>query len=522
MVAHLIRLKLLLLRNSLRRSPWQIVGLVLGGLYGLGMLALLLVGLFFLTYSEPELSARIGVIAGSLAVAGWAVLPILLAGADMTLDPARFTTYAVPMRQLLLGLAIGGLVGVPGVLTLLAALGWGISWWQHPAAAAAGVVFALVGVLTCVVISRVTVTAATSLTGSRRYRDITALVAIVPLMLIGPAVAAIPEELDGWGAFLADMAAILAWTPLGAAWSVPADIALGSPGLAALRGLLALAWLALAAWAWKTLLARALVTPGHQASAKRAAGRLGFFDRFPATPTGAVAARALTYWFRDPRYGASLLVVPLLAVVLVAYGGSTGPGMLLALGPLVGFLLGIALAADVAFDNTAFALHLAAGVRGRDDRAGRVLAAATFSVPFTVLAAVVPPLVTGRADLVPLLLGISMALLLCGFGLSSIVSARFTYNVPLPGESPFKTPPGSGGRAALVNTASMLALIILCLPALVPAVAALVTGSQAWGWAALVLGIGWGCAAMVLGIRIGGSWMDRRGPELLAQVAVHK
>ncbi|CEA08544.1 hypothetical protein BN1051_01898 [Arthrobacter saudimassiliensis] len=521
MVAHLIRLKLLLLRNSLRRSPWQLVGLILGGLYGLGMLGLLIVGVFVLTSAEPALSAVTGVIAGSLAVAGWALLPVFLAGADMTLDPARFTTYAVPLRQLLAGLAIGGLIGLPGLLTLLAALGWGLSWWQEPAAAAAGVVFALVAVLTCVALSRVVVTAATSLTGNRRYRDITALVAIVPLMLIGPAVALIPEELEGWGPFLERLAGYLAWTPLGAAWAVPADLALGSPGTAALRGLLALAFLAAALQAWKLLLSRALVTPGHQASAKRTAGRLGFFDRFPATPAGAVAARALTYWFRDPRYGASLLMVPLLAVVLVAAGGNSGPGMLLVLGPLVGFLLGISLAADVAFDNTAFALHLAAGVRGRDDRAGRVLAAATFSVPLTVVAAVLPPLVVGGAPS-PAVLGISMALLLCGFGLSSVVSARFTYNVPLPGESPFKTPPGSAGRSLLVNTGSMAALIILCLPALVPAVAALVTGSQVWSWTALALGVGWGIAVMVMGIRIGGTWVDRRGPELLAQVAVHK
>ena len=33
MVAHLITLKLLLVRNGLRRSPWQLVGIVLGALY---------------------------------------------------------------------------------------------------------------------------------------------------------------------------------------------------------------------------------------------------------------------------------------------------------------------------------------------------------------------------------------------------------------------------------------------------------------------------------------------------------
>ena len=36
MVAHLVRLKLALLRNGLRRSAWQVVGLAVAALYGLG------------------------------------------------------------------------------------------------------------------------------------------------------------------------------------------------------------------------------------------------------------------------------------------------------------------------------------------------------------------------------------------------------------------------------------------------------------------------------------------------------
>ena len=41
MVAHLLRLKLTLLRNSLRRSPWQLLGLIIGGLYALGIVGFL-------------------------------------------------------------------------------------------------------------------------------------------------------------------------------------------------------------------------------------------------------------------------------------------------------------------------------------------------------------------------------------------------------------------------------------------------------------------------------------------------
>ena len=42
---------------------------------------------------------------------------------------------------------------------------------------------------------------------------------------------------------------------------------------------------------------------------------------FPGTPTGAVAARALTYWIRDPRYAQSLITIPLVPAVLFFWGG---------------------------------------------------------------------------------------------------------------------------------------------------------------------------------------------------------
>ncbi len=59
MVADLLRLKLTLLRNSLRRSPWQLVGLIIGGLYGLGVLTIAVIGLLALSAAERrELRVR--------------------------------------------------------------------------------------------------------------------------------------------------------------------------------------------------------------------------------------------------------------------------------------------------------------------------------------------------------------------------------------------------------------------------------------------------------------------------------
>lgn len=522
MVAHLVRLKLTLLRNSLRRSPWQIVGIVFGALYGISVLVLLLGALFFLSTTDPELARTVTVLAGAAAVLGWALIPVLASGVDLTLDPARFVTFAVPLPQLLAGLALGGLIGIPGAVTLLAALASAAVWWRSPAAAAAGLLTALIAVFTCVIAARVTVAASTSLASSRRFKDVTGLLAIIPLMLLGPIIGGISSGVSGAGNYLPSLANTLSWTPLGAAWAVPGDIALGQWGTAAAKLAIAAVFLVLLVWAWKVLLVRALVTPPYNAGSRRKGGKLGFFGLFPANPTGAVAARALTYWIRDPRYGASLLIIPLLVVVLLFVNNTGGTVVPLLIGPLVAFLLAFGISADVAYDNTAFALHISTGVSGSADRAGRVLACAVFAVPTVLLATVLPCVLLGETALLPVLLGVSLGMLLSGLGLSSVVSARYTYNVPLPGENAFKTPPGSGGRTALVQSLGLLAQLVIVLPVLALAVAALVTGSALLSWLTLAAGVVLGAGLLLAGIRIGGRWLDRRAPELLAAVSVNK
>ena len=113
MVAHIVRLKWLLLRNGLRRSTPQLVGLILGAFYGLGVLGTALSGLIALRFALPSDVARTAItLGGSALTLGWIVMPIIAFGADETLDPARFATMAVPRRQLVLGLLLSSLVGV--------------------------------------------------------------------------------------------------------------------------------------------------------------------------------------------------------------------------------------------------------------------------------------------------------------------------------------------------------------------------------------------------------------------------
>lgn len=524
MVAHLLRLKLTLLRNGLRRSPLQLVGMAFAGLYALGLVAMLVVVLVLLRTAPQDLAYTAVVLGGSAAILGWGTVPVVASATDMTLDPARFTTFAIPMKQMLAGLALGGLIGIPGLATSLVALATVVTWSKAVLPAAAALAGAVLGVLTCVVLAKVVTTATASLAASRRFKDGSAVAFTVPLVLMGPIIAGVSQGISGSAAgFLPGFARTLSWTPLGAPWSIAGDVAAGEPGPAALKLLLSTATLAALAWAWKLLLERALVTPPYAGSGKRKGGKPGLLGILPAVPAGAVMARCLTYWFRDPRYSGSLVVIPLLPVVLLFQGGQTGDYTSLAfLAPLSAFILAWSISADVSYDNTAFALHLATGVRGVADRLGRALACLAFALPVVLVFAVGYSAFTGDWGALPGQLGMSLGVLFTGLGLSSVVSARYTVAVPLPGDSPFKKPPGNVGQTLAVQFGGLLVLMVLVLPEAGLLTAQLVTGNSLFGWINLAAGTVLGLGLLVAGVRLGGKWLDARGPELLAQVAVNR
>ncbi|TGJ97512.1 hypothetical protein DLJ96_06040 [Actinotalea fermentans ATCC 43279 = JCM 9966 = DSM 3133] len=302
----------------------------------------------------------------------------------------------------------------------------------------------------------------------------------------------------------------------------------GAWGLALVRLAIAVVVL-VAAWVvWDRALAKALVAPHGGASAGKSKG-LGWFDRFPATPVGAVAARCLTYWFRDPRYSGSIAVVPLLPVLLWFVGSSMGidggdgfKELMLVLGPVTAFTFGFAISADVAYDHTAFWTQVSSGVSGFADRAGRVLAAAVIGVPVVLVFAVASVAFTGRWDLLVATIGLSLGVLGAGLGVSSVVSARLLYPVPKPGDSPFKSPQGAAMATLVAQMITMLVLTALCLPAAGLALTNVLTGAAVWGWLTLVVGVGLGVVFLVVGMRWGGRLVDQRGPELLQQVMSYK
>ena len=308
---------------------------------------------------------------------------------------------------------------------------------------------------------------------------------------------------------------VLAWTPFGASWAAPADVATGDWGSALARLAIAAATLWLAFRLWAAALARTLVEPVRAASSTRPAG-LGVLARVPASPLGAVAGRCLVYWFRDPRYAVALAIVPFIPVLMGVLGRDGG--LLLASGAVAAFVSGWGLSADVSYDGSAFWMHVSAGVRGWVDRLGRVLASAVVAVPLVVVITVVTAVLQDRVDALPALLGAAVGILLTTYGGASIVSALFVQPVQQPGDNPFQTKQGASMATMLSQMAGCTIVLVAALPPAALAVFAVTRSSAVLGWAALVVGLVLGAVWLTVGVRVGGRLLDRRAPVLLQRV----
>lgn len=519
MVATLVRLRLLVLRNSFRRSTSQLVAVIIGALYGAFGLIVVLGALVGLSFAPAEVATTAVVLAGSAAVLGWAVLPLLLSGVEQTLDPGHLAVYPIALRPLMMGMLLSGAVGIAGAATTIASLGTALPWLRSPGVAVVALVTGVLGAATCIVVSRAVTSIASGLASGRRFREASGLLILIPLILAGPIIIGITSGLRSSADALPSVAAGLGWSPLGAVWAVPGAVAAGDPLGALLRLLIAVATFGVLWLVWRWGLARSLVTPTRATARVRAPGKSGLFGILPGTQAGAIAARCLTYWFRDPRYLRQLLVIPLLPAIMLFYSSiNHSNGYLFAAGPVVAFALGIGMIADVSYDSTAFALHVSKAVPGRADRWGRAAAMLTFGLPAVTIISLGTAAVEG--DWLPAtgLLGLALGMLLSGAAVCSVTSARFVFPVPEPGDNPFRSRPGANISLLGPTFAAWGVIAVLCLPEIVLLVVSLVTREAVWGWLGLAAGVVLGVVLLVVGVRLGGRVLDARAPELLQQL----
>ena len=521
MVATVLRLRYRVLGNTLARRPWQLVGFCFGFLWALSILAMVTAALIAVGVSgDLSVSRTVITLAGAALVLGWVVGPLVVAGIDTTVDATKLAPFPLTTRQVMTILAATGATGIPGIVTSIAALVSVAVWVAWPTAAIAAVPSAVIGVATCVLATRFAAALAVGLGSGRRGREVIGTLVLVLVIFAGPITTGILATLSGAGSIggqLGQAAAVLGWTPLGATWSLPGEIAAGAWGIAAIKLLIALVTPVALWFGWRWSLEQSLVSPPRQASRTVKPGALGLFGVMPTGGVGATWARSLTGWLRDPRYLRQLIIAPLFPVLFAFTSGTEG--VMFAASPvLVAFVLCVSGYTDVSYDGTAFASVLSSGIRGRADRWGRMLGAASIGVPLMLMTAIVTAVIGGHLDALPAVLGASFGLLLGGYGVNAVSSALIVTPVAAPGDNPFKSVPGQTFVSGLLVFVVLAACGVVALPAVIVAGISVISGNAALGWVALAVGLGVGAGVAAGGVALGGRTLERTGPDLLLRI----
>ncbi|MDH6180454.1 ABC-2 type transport system permease protein [Microbacteriaceae bacterium SG_E_30_P1] len=516
MVAQFLRLRLETLGNLIRRPPLQAFGMTIGILAGLALVVFTAGVLGSLRDESPDIARAVVITVGSVVSLIFA-LGALAFGADDSLEPRRFALLGIPPTRLTVMIGIASLVSIPVLSVLTLSFAQVVGWSENPAAIGYAVLVVPIIVATSALLGRVGSAIAALYLSTQRRREVVGLIAFATVVVAAPGIAAL-SAVD-WGShglpIIRRIAAVATWTPFGAAWSVPADAAIGRTDDALLKLGIALGFLVLLALVWRLLVGRMLVSPQLQERRRPYRG-LGWFGALPASPLTAVAARSLSYWGRDPRYLVSIAVVPVVALVVVGTLVIAGvPGEIIAWipVPIMCLFLGWIVHNDVAQDSTAFWLHLSTSTAGYADRLGRIVPPLLIGLPLVVAGSFITVWVTGHPEFLLGVLGLSACVLFSALGVASVFSAAFPYPAVLPGANPFAQPQRTSSASSVVQVAAFVLPLLLA----APVVWFVVTGILDTGdfGTAFFVGLGIGLVALIGGVLWGGSIVDRRAPELL-------
>jgi ABC-2 type transport system permease protein len=533
LAGHLVRLKLALLRNGLRRSEWQQqVGLVLGALGGLPLAA----GGFLLLALVPRAEPRFGLLLVEAVFLGlflgWLLFPLLSFGGDASLDPARLALLPLRPGELMAGLFLAGCVGIAPVCTLAALAGGVVGF----APLGPGLVLAVAAVLVqfalCVVGSRALLTALSRQLRSRKARDLGILLVSLAGLSVSLAVQVGARMAERWERLdveaLRPLGRAVGWLPPGLAARALVDAGRGRLLAATVELLAAAVVVLLLGWWWWRSLDRVLTTaePPARARSRPAAGLFPRAARpfLRADRRGAVAAKELRYLARHPRLRVAWLTSGLLALALVVAAALSGwdhPALVL-VALVVVFMLSQNSLNQFGWDGPAYWANVVSGVDPRDDLAGRNLAAMLAGLGATAVLAVALAAVTGGWLYVPVALCVAAGVIAVVLGVCDVVSVRFPYPVPEVTSNLWAVQ--GTGQGCLVGLMQMVAFTVEGV-LLLPLFTLVGVGVLVWRpllAVACPVAVLYGLVVWRVGLGMGARWLRDHQPELLAQLSARR
>jgi ABC-2 type transport system permease protein len=504
MVRVLIALRRTIVRNQLARTNPAML------LIGAGLVLLSALGTIWLgLVSYPSQAAATDVLAlVFLLWAGGRVAQSALAG-DAVLRPELFSLLPLDRRRLARSLLVVGLLDPAGVFMAIAFAAL-VARAARLGATAVAVLAVILSLALASVLS--TIAGAALGPGSRRGHDVGTIVTAVALSVVAVAATLLPA-LDtalrrGTVPWLADA---LTWLPTG--WGpVAVQAAARGDWLAVFGALAGLAVLTVAAadW-WPAVLSRRMDAAARPAHA--GGGRPGWWSALPRTPAGAVTAKEIRMWVRDPIRLTCLLIAVIVGAAVCAIPRLTGGTyLLLPYGGILTAVIAGACACNLyGSDGTSLWLTVMTPDSSRADVHGRQAAWLIVVAPYTVAITVAFTALSGEHAAWPWALAVLPAVLGGAAGLapfSSLISVQ-----PLD---------ETGGPTPAYSLKVHIALVVVALTALVPV--AVLVAAHVWhepwlSWAGVPVGLATGAGLTAYLGRRAVSGLENRQVRILRVLA---
>ncbi|MFT8356489.1 hypothetical protein [Bifidobacterium aquikefiri] len=526
----IVRLRWSLTWAYLRKSSWQTIGFIIGLIFAIGCVVGVARGAWEIgTLVERNAAANplpimntVMIVGGTFAFLLTSILQLMLFGQGSTLSADRFALFGIRDRVLQFGLTLSGLCGIPGITGLVACLLIPLMYRSYGAPMVLTALLAAPFIMiTIISVSKLIMSAATSLLQSKRSQSILYIMIILIFILVanGPNIVinSFGIEQLRLSVFLS-VATFLSWTPFGAAFQLPFDALAGNWLFFVVRiAILLLTWvLCFMASTWLMRHERLVAGAAEKVVLRKG---VGSFSWMPDSVSGAISARYLTYLLRDPRQ-AMVLLMPVIFLGLFAIQSASLPEMVF-MAPLMSALFMMMPESNgLAYDGMGMTMHVQIGVRGIDDRIGRVRVLAVLGCVYLA--------VIGIASLVVYNLRggqfvtIGMVCTLCGvgvylasLGVAEVCSCMFMYPVASLAK-PFSSPQGRAVSQGFLPFIPMLASGVVMIPTVIVVIVLLVLSGMTYLWIAIPVALVNGVLILWLGVALGGRIMDARQLKIVA------
>jgi ABC-2 type transport system permease protein len=518
------RLKLRLLANAFRIGGARSFSIVLGWIFAVVVGATFgLVGLATRTVQNGDrLAAGVTVFFSAVAVAAF-LAPALFFGIDDAISPDRLAQYPLGKRARVAGLAVASAIGAPALALALMLSGFVIGTSDHlvtlplVALAAAGQFWL------CVIGSRVPATLLARAVNSRRGRDVAAVLGAF-VGFSGFLVQFLARRVNASSETLRRMANVVRWTPLGAFPHAMVDAGRGRVAATLVGLAVGTAGIVVLVWVWNFALDRLLDQSAGSAGDASVASRpaplfAGWLSWLPRTARGAVSARELRAYGRDPRRRVTVISAIVMGIVIplvndVAGGADRSATVLFA--AVSSGIVVFATMNQFGVDGRALWFDLLSGVSTRTLLVGKNIATVILAAPVVAVAALVLAGVTHGWAYVPAAVLVGTAVVCVGLGVADIVSVLAPVPVP-EGPNPFATKDnGRGCVTGLLLFAAMTVLVVLVAPMAVLLLA--FRDRAAVCFAVGLTALPYGFALWWAGLALADRRLRGREPELLALV----